>query len=238
MALYAWLLRADVAVAVVTGAPGAWRGRPRWLLLLVFAAFFLRAAAGAARLQHPGAGHRRAHRRRPGARLVQDPTMTRARSSPRCCWRCSPSCGMLVLLVPTMIWVRLRVPRARAAGRVPLPAAADHPRAGDRGRHHATSTPGSTTSSATRALTLTFVYVVLVLPYAYRAIDAALSVDRRRRRSPRRPGPWAPAGPPSSSGSSCPTSGRASCGARSSRSRWCWASSPSPRCCTTTRCRS
>ena len=29
------------------------------------------------------------------------------------------------------------------------------------------------------ALTLTFVYVVLVLPYAYRAIDAGLSGDRR-----------------------------------------------------------
>ena len=40
--------------------------------------------------------------------------------------------------------------RRGAAGRVPLPAAADHPRAGDRGRHPATSTPGSTTSSATR----------------------------------------------------------------------------------------
>ena len=42
---------------------------------------------------------------------------------------------MVVLLVPTMIWVRLRVPKLSRTRRVPLPAAADGAAAGDRGRH-------------------------------------------------------------------------------------------------------
>ncbi len=42
---------------------------------------------------------------------------------------------MIVLLVPTMIWVRLRVPGPRAAHRVPVSAPAHDPGAGDRGRH-------------------------------------------------------------------------------------------------------
>ena len=98
---------------------------------------------------------------------------------------------MLLLLVPTMIWVRLRH-RGRRAGRVPLPAAADHPRAGDR-RRSAQRYAWVTYFLGESALTLTFVYVVLVLPFAYRAIDAALSaIDVRR--SPRRPAAWARAG--------------------------------------------
>ena len=59
-----------------------------------------------------------------------------ARSSPRCCWPCFTVVLMVVLLVPTMIWVRLRVPGLTRTRGVPLPAAADRPAAGDRGRHH------------------------------------------------------------------------------------------------------
>lgn len=80
---------------------------------------------------------------------------------------------MLVLLVPTMTWVHLRVPRMRrvveficllpltipaivlVVGIAPIYAWVSY-FLGD------------------SALTLTFVYVVLVLPYAYRAIDSGL----------------------------------------------------------------
>jgi putative spermidine/putrescine transport system permease protein len=82
--------------------------------------------------------------------------------------------GMLILLVPTMTWVQLRVPRMRrvvefacllpltipaivlVVGIAPIYAWVNY-LFGD------------------SPLTLTFVYVVLVLPYAYRAIDAGLS---------------------------------------------------------------
>lgn len=81
---------------------------------------------------------------------------------------------MLVLLVPTMVWVRLRLPRLSrlveflcllpltipaiviVVGIAPVYAWVNY-LIGD------------------SALTLTFAYVVLVLPYAYRALDAGLS---------------------------------------------------------------
>jgi putative spermidine/putrescine transport system permease protein len=82
--------------------------------------------------------------------------------------------GMVVLLVPTMIWVRLRVPRA---GRLieflcllPLTIPA------------LVIVVGLTNVYAwvdylvgDSPQTLAFVYIVLVLPYSYRAIDSALS---------------------------------------------------------------
>jgi putative spermidine/putrescine transport system permease protein len=81
---------------------------------------------------------------------------------------------MLGLLVPTMVWVRLRLPRLRrlmefvclmpltipaivlVVGLAPVYAWVTYFLGGS-------------------ALTLTFAYAVLVLPYAYRAIDAGLS---------------------------------------------------------------
>lgn len=82
--------------------------------------------------------------------------------------------GMLLLLVPTMIWVRLRVP---SAGRLveflcllPLTIPALVIVVGLRNVY-----AWVTYLIGDSALTLTFVYVVLVLPYAYRALDAALS---------------------------------------------------------------
>jgi putative spermidine/putrescine transport system permease protein len=81
---------------------------------------------------------------------------------------------MLILLVPTMVWVRLRLPRLRrtlefvcllpltipaivlVVGLAPVYAWVTY------------FLGGST-------LTLTFAYTVLVLPYAYRAIDAGLA---------------------------------------------------------------
>ena len=83
--------------------------------------------------------------------------------------------GMLVLLLPTMVWVQLRRAGPAAPGRVRLPAAADHPgdRAGRRARPGLSR--GSPTCSANPRNTLTFVYVVLVLPFAYRSLATGLA---------------------------------------------------------------
>lgn len=82
--------------------------------------------------------------------------------------------GMVVLLVPTMVWVRLRVPRATRLLEflclLPLTIPA------------LVIVVGLTNVYAwvdyligDSPLTLTFVYVVLVLPYAYRAVDSSLA---------------------------------------------------------------
>jgi len=82
--------------------------------------------------------------------------------------------GMVLLLVPTMVWVRLRVPRANRLIEflclLPLTIPA------------LVIVVGITNVYdwvyyflGGSALTLTFAYVVLVLPYAYRAIDTSLS---------------------------------------------------------------
>jgi putative spermidine/putrescine transport system permease protein len=82
--------------------------------------------------------------------------------------------GMLVLLVPTMIWVRLRVPRATRLVEflclLPLTIPALVIVVGMRNVYTWVNYLVSDS-----VLTLTFVYVVLVLPYSYRAIDASLS---------------------------------------------------------------
>lgn len=82
--------------------------------------------------------------------------------------------AMLAVLVPTMIWVRLRTPWARRAVEftclLPLTIPALVIVVGLKNVYlWVTYLLGES------ALTLTFVYVVLVLPFAYRAIDAALS---------------------------------------------------------------
>ena len=81
---------------------------------------------------------------------------------------------MLAILVPTMIWVRLRAPWARRAVEficlLPLTIPALVIVVGLKGVYE-----WVTYFFGESALTLTFVYAVLVLPYSYRAIDAALS---------------------------------------------------------------
>ncbi|OBI84165.1 ABC transporter permease [Mycobacterium sp. E740] len=82
--------------------------------------------------------------------------------------------SMLVILLPTMIWVRLRAPWARRAVEflclLPLTIPALVIVVGLRNVYlWVTYLLGES------PLTLTFVYVVLVLPFAYRALDAALS---------------------------------------------------------------
>lgn len=82
--------------------------------------------------------------------------------------------GMLLLLLPTMIWVRLRVPRATRVVEflclLPLTIPALVIVVGMRNVYTWVNYLISDS-----VFTLTFVYVVLVLPYAYRAIDASLS---------------------------------------------------------------
>lgn len=81
---------------------------------------------------------------------------------------------MLAILVPTMIWVRLRTPWAKGFVEflclLPLTIPALVIVVGLRNVYlWVTYLLGES------ALTLTFVYVVVVLPFAYRALDAALS---------------------------------------------------------------
>lgn len=82
--------------------------------------------------------------------------------------------AMLAVLVPTMIWVRLRAPWARKPVEflclLPLTIPALVIVVGLRNVYL-----WVTYFLGESALTLTFVYVVLVLPFAYRSIDAALS---------------------------------------------------------------
>jgi putative spermidine/putrescine transport system permease protein len=82
--------------------------------------------------------------------------------------------GMVVLLVPTMIWVRLRVPAATRLVEflclLPLTIPALVIVVGlDNVYAWVDYLVGDS------PLTLAFIYVVLVLPFSYRAIDAALS---------------------------------------------------------------
>ena len=82
--------------------------------------------------------------------------------------------AMLILLVPTMIWVRLRAPWAKGFVEflclLPLTIPALVIVVGLRNVYL-----WVTYFLGESALTLTFVYVVLVLPFAHRALDAALS---------------------------------------------------------------
>lgn len=87
--------------------------------------------------------------------------------------------AMLIVLVPTMIWVRLRASWARSAVEflclLPLTIPALVIVVGLRNVYL-----WVTYFLGESALTLTFVYVVVVLPFAYRALDAALSgIDLR-----------------------------------------------------------
>ena len=82
--------------------------------------------------------------------------------------------GTLVLLVPTVVWVRLRLPRLQRAIEficlLPLTIPAIVLVVG-----LAPVYAWVTYFLGGSSLTLTFAYTILVLPYAYRAIDAGLS---------------------------------------------------------------
>jgi putative spermidine/putrescine transport system permease protein len=105
--------------------------------------------------------------------LVQDPNLTSAIIT-SLLLALLTVLGMLVLLLPTMIWVRLRIPQASRLVEflclLPLTIPALVIVVGMRNVYTWVNYLVSDS-----ALTLTFVYIVLVLPYAYRAIDAGLS---------------------------------------------------------------
>ena len=110
------------------------------------------------------------------ANLVQDPALTSAIIT-SLMLALLTVVGMLVLLLPTMIWVRLRIPKASRLVEflclLPLTIPALVIVVGMRNVYTWVNYLISDS-----ALTLTFVYIVLVLPYAYRAIDASLaSID-------------------------------------------------------------
>lgn len=105
--------------------------------------------------------------------LVQDPTLRHAITT-SLLLALFTVLGMIVLLVPTMVWTRLRVPRARRLIEflclLPLTIPALVIVVGIGGVY-----AWVTYFFGNSALTLTFAYIVLVLPYAYRSVDAALS---------------------------------------------------------------
>jgi putative spermidine/putrescine transport system permease protein len=157
-------------VAVVTGA-GAWRAL-RWVLLIAFGAFFAIPLLALLNFSTKD----RITKQRTGAAwqaLFQDPTMTDAITT-SLLLALFTVVGMVVLLVPTMIWVRLRVPGATRLIEflclLPLTIPALVIVVGLKNVYAWVNY-----LVGDSALTLAFVYVVLVLPFAYRAIDSSLS---------------------------------------------------------------
>ena len=149
----------------------------RWFLLLLFAGFFLLPLLALLDFSTkvPGSGVRTGAYWRA---LIEDPTLTAAITT-SLLLAVFTVVVMVLLLVPTMIWVRLRVPRATRLVEflclLPLTIPALVIVVGMRNVY-----AWVTYLVGDSALTLTFIYVVLVLPYSYRAIDAALSsIDAR-----------------------------------------------------------
>ncbi|WP_306746559.1 ABC transporter permease [Saccharothrix yanglingensis] len=152
------------------------RGITRSAVLLVLGAYFLLPLVAMAEFSTRGANGTRSLESWSG--IVDDPDLVDA-ILVSVQLAVTSSVLVLVLLVPTMAWIRLRLPGLRrlveflcllpvaipaivlVVGLAPLYAWVDH-FLGD------------------SPLTLTFAYAVLVLPFAYRAIDAGLSaIDLR-----------------------------------------------------------
>jgi putative spermidine/putrescine transport system permease protein len=156
-------------VAAVSGS-ALWRAT-RVVLLLLFAAFFFVPLLAMLDFstRAPGGGRTWQAWRN----LVEDPSLSAAIVT-SLLLAALTVLGMLVLLVPTMVWVQLRVPRAKRLVEflcvLPLAIPALVIVVGMRGVYAWVNYLVSDS-----ALTLSFVYVVLVLPYAYRAIDSSMS---------------------------------------------------------------
>lgn len=147
------------------------RGVARAVILLVLGAFFLLPLVAMAEFSTRGANGTRGLAS--WAAIVDDPDLVEA-ILVSVQLAVASSLVVLVLLVPTMAWIRLRLPALRrlveflcllpvaipaivlVVGMAPLYAWVNY-FLGD------------------SPLTLTFAYAVLVLPFAYRAIDAGLS---------------------------------------------------------------
>ncbi len=144
----------------------------RWILLIAFATYFLIPLVALLNFstKDPFTKERSAAAWRA---LAQDPTMTEAITT-SLLLALLTVVGMVVLLVPTMIWVKLRVPKATRLIEflclLPLTIPALVILVGMKNVYAWVNY-----LVGESPLTLSFVYVVLVLPYSYRAIDASLS---------------------------------------------------------------
>jgi putative spermidine/putrescine transport system permease protein len=174
---------APSAAPVASGAPGrarAPRGSRRrsvwrWLLLLAFAVFFLVPLLAMLEFSTRGAGGRTFDAWRA---IVKDPDLVSAITI-SLELAVLTAVGMLLLLVPVATWVHLRLPRVRRLIEficlLPLTIPAIVLVVGI-----APIYAWVTYFFGESSLTLTFVYVILVLPYAYRAIDNGLgAIDLR-----------------------------------------------------------
>ncbi|MFJ6676783.1 ABC transporter permease [Actinosynnema sp. NPDC091369] len=157
--------------AVTRPARSAKRAVARYSILVVLGAFFLLPLVAMAEFSTRGAGGTRSLAS--WAAILDDPDLVEA-ILVSVQLAVASSLVVLVLLVPTMTWIRLRLPALRrlveflcllpvaipaivlVVGMAPLYAWVNY-FLGD------------------SPLTLTFAYAVLVLPFAYRAIDAGLS---------------------------------------------------------------
>ncbi len=148
-----------------------WGRAGRWLLAVLFALFFFIPLLSM--LDYSTRGIPDGRSGEAWASLLTDPTLTAAIIASLSLAALTVG-GMLVILVPTMIWVRLRVPRAKRLVEflclLPLTIPALVIVVGMRNVYTWVNY-----FVGDSVLTLSFVYVVLVLPYAYRAIDSALS---------------------------------------------------------------
>ncbi len=144
----------------------------RWLLLIAFGTFFAIPLLALLNFstKDPITKERTAAAWKA---LFQDPTMTDAIIT-SLLLALFTVVGMVVLLVPTMVWVRLRVPGATRLIEflclLPLTIPALVIVVGLKNVYAWVNY-----LVGDSALTLAFVYVVLVLPFAYRAIDSSLS---------------------------------------------------------------
>jgi len=147
----------------------------RWLLLLAFAVFFLVPLLAMLEFSTRGAGGRTFDAWRA---IVKDPDLVSAITI-SLELAVLTAVGMLLLLVPVATWVHLRLPRVRRLIEficlLPLTIPAIVLVVGV-----APIYAWVTYFFGESSLTLTFVYVILVLPYAYRAIDNGLgAIDLR-----------------------------------------------------------
>ena len=145
----------------------------RWLLLLGFAAFFAIPLLSMLDFSTQVPGSAPGRTGQAWLNLVEDPAVFEAIVT-SLLLSLFTVVMMIALLVPTMIWVRLRVPRASRLVEylclLPLTIPALVIVVGISNVY-----AWVTYLLGDSALVLTFAYVVLVLPYSYRAIDAALS---------------------------------------------------------------
>ena len=144
----------------------------RWVLLALFAAYFALPLLSMLDFSTRTPGSAPGRTGAAWLNLVQDPQLVGAIIT-SLLLALFTVLAMLVLLVPTMIWVRLRVPGASRLIEflclLPLTIPALVVVVGITNVY-----AWVTYLLGDSALTLTFAYVVLVLPYSYRAIDAAL----------------------------------------------------------------